>query len=185
MATDADQPQIFQIISGTLNEAVCQEMLNEAQSLVKSQIDASDSLASKLTAILGQAIGLATASLGAAALVFPTGGTGKPWMPVWAALGFSGAGIAWIVTAFMAVSGLAPRRYQAGFSPAEFWKPEIVTQTSTARAFASIAFQLQPMIDENAKANRKLANQLEKTRFALICSPVIGGMTASIAAFFL
>ncbi len=177
------EPSAAQVDASNLNKEVCQEILNEAQALVKTQIDASNNLVANLTTILSHSITLAIASFGAAALAAPTSATAKPWMPVWGAIGFAAAGLAWVVTAFQTTNGLKPRAYKIGFSPRELWVDEVISNPSAAAALAYIASKLQPIIEFNGQTNSELASRLNSTRRWFVYAPVVGVVAALIAAF--
>ena len=132
-----------------INPAMAEEVLRQAQEVIRAQLAAGDAITTKLTTLLTQSIALSLAALGAASLHFSPAGA---WLPSWAAGFLIGAGVGWVIAAVYIVWALRPVAWDApGISPKKLWSREVLFPQSTADGYLYIARTLQEAVDDNLK----------------------------------
>lgn len=165
--------------AAALNQELALEVLRQAQETVKAQLAAGDSLTTKLTTVFGQAISLALAALGAAALALNS----NSWLPIWAAVGLVCAGLAWGATARTALIGLRPQDWTPpAFEPEDLWIREVLNPLNAATGYLYIAAAMQTGIKTNHQQNVVLARTLVSAQRWLISALWVGVITAAGAA---
>lgn len=165
-----------------LNKEACQEILNEARSLISAQAEFMKNIAANMTTIVTLSSTLVIAAFGAVAFATPTSHAPKPWLPVWGAIGFAVSGLFWILAAIAAADGFAPRGPAVGFSPQVLWSDRIIYSPSTADALGKIATMQESKIKANTEKIDELVRQVTRARDLLVSAPVFGIFAAFIAA---
>lgn len=161
-----------------LDEKMAEEVLRQAQEVIRVQLSAGDALEAKLTTLLAQAttllaqaVQLAVASLGAASLAEGAAG----WLPPWAAAGFLISSVGWFVAAVTALRGLRAKDwYPPGFEPRNLWRSEVLQPDRTAAGFLYVALAMSRMIEDNRPNIVDLKSALAWTRSILLLSPLLG-----------
>ncbi len=170
-----------EIDADRLDKDACREVLDEARDYIKVQLSAADSLATKVSSVLGQATTLALAAFGAATLAVPVSPATARWLPTWAGIGLAAGALVWTIGAVYAVIELRPRSWLCGFSPTKLWVPEVLTPDSSAEAYAFIASNMQQVIEHNDDENTRLATKLLYAQRLLIGGLVAGPLVAGLA----
>lgn len=163
-----------------LNAAMAEEVLRQAQEVIKAQLAAGSDLAAKLTTVLGQAVSLALASFGAAAIAE----TKASWLPGWAAVGLLVGGLLWCATAAIALRGLRPEDWlPPGFEPMDLWRPEVLTPAGTAEGYLFLAAAIQENVTTNRQQNVVLARTLLRAQRGLLIYALGGGVAAGALTY--
>ena len=150
---------------------MAEEVLRQAQEVIKAQLGAGSSLSAKLTTVLGQSVSLALAALGAAAIAEGRGS----WLPAWAAVGLLVAGGMWGASAAIALRGLRPNDWlPPGFEPEDIWRPEVLTPSGPAEGFLFLAAAIQENVTTNRDQNLVLARNLRRAQQWMFYAPLIG-----------
>lgn len=164
-----------------IDNDIAQAVLENAQELLKAQLDAVDSLDGKLTTILGQNATLAAGALGTAASVF-CGSVDVKWIPVVLAWGLAAAGIIWLIGAGWALWGLRPRSWNgAYFRPSILVDPDVLNASAPAMSYINLAARLEDAIEDNKHNLKDLANDVYVVQASLVAGVLGGGIVAFLA----
>ncbi len=167
--------QFDQIDPAHIDNDVARAVLDNAQELLKVQLDSVDSLDTKLSTVLGQNATLAAAALGTAGSVF-WGSVDAHWIPIALARGLAAAGIVWAIGAGWALWGLRPRQWSTPFfRPSKLIDPEILNASTPAMSYIALAVRLQGGIEQNQEKLKALATDVYAVQFSLLAGALALG----------